>query len=326
VSVRSIAVAGTPRVGFALLTFLVGCTTVSPNAVKDKRSSGVTRRFDRPAPELYQASVLAMGRIRADHPYYSGLEVVEQDAATGTVIAEQRLDSAVIPGLGEKDAIGIFVAEAPGDESDVTVVALASDQIPGGAGTYVASLNGAEARVFPAIESALETIPESPRTASAPLAAPAPISAVPPPSAVPATAGRSSSPEPVHSGGSAVGTAPAPAAEPSATSQTARLTPPASSSTVAANVRTSATEPIDRAYEVLRTSGRWRPLVRETRADGMEEIRVGTWAKVTESGGRVRVAFRDRAASAADAAQLALELNAAGLQVDVVSDTASNAR
>src|SRR5262249_22924547 len=77
---------------------------------------------------------------------------------------------------------------------------------------------------------------------------------------------------------------------------------------------------IDRLYETLRASGGWRPLVRETRVDGNEEERVGSWATLTDAGdGRVRLKVRE-GSSATDAARLALELSQAGFSVVVESE------
>jgi hypothetical protein len=290
----------------ALAGLAVSCTSVSPEAVRAHRDSGVTRRYDRSVPDVYQASVAAIDRIRTDHPLFSGLEVVEKDPATGTVIAEQRLDSAVIPGLGEKDAVGIFVAEAPNGASDVTVVALASDQIPGSAGTYVASLNGAESRVFPAIDAALDTIPES----APPAAAAAPAASASPPRAqasVPAA--------PLEVGAATPGDA-----SPARVARVSESAPPVA----AAAARVAHRETLlDRVYDALHASSAWRPLVRETRADGSEEVRVGRFATITASDGRVRLVLRDGGGSAAEAARLALEIERAGFSVDVVSERAA---
>jgi hypothetical protein len=74
---------------------------------------------------------------------------------------------------------------------------------------------------------------------------------------------------------------------------------------------------LDRAYEVLRSSGSWRPLVREVREDGSEEIRVGSWASLRADGDRLRLILKEGAGSPSDAARLALELSSAGFAVDV---------
>lgn len=313
----------------ALPAALAGCTTVTPAAVKEKRDAGVTRHFDRSPEDVYQASVLAIDRIRVDHPQFSGLEVVEKDPANGTVIAEQRLDSAVVPGLGTKDAVGIFVAGAPNGSSDVTVVALATDQIPGSAGTYVASLNGAEARVFPAIDSVLDTIPDR-----SPVAAPAASS---PASAAMARAGQVApspaaaeparlEPPRVPASAPAVRSAPPPAA-PEAPAELARTSPAAPAATEAARTSARAVpSALDRVYDVLHASSAWRPLVREVRADGSEEVRIGRWATLRESEGRIRLAVREGAASPTDAARLALDLERAGFAVDVTSEAAQPAQ
>jgi hypothetical protein len=290
------------------------CTSVNPSAVRAKRESGVTKRYDRAAPDVYQASVAAIEQIRVDHPLFSGLEVVEKDPATGTVIAEQRLDSAIIPGLGEKDAVGIFVAEGPGGTSEVTVVALASDQIPGDVGTYMASLNGAESRVFPAIDSALAAIPES-----APVVSDADngsIRAAAPPRSV-GTPAAATAPAAVAAPASAAPIAPA------AATQIARTSPSAPSAAAAAESIARRDTALDRVYDLLRASSAWRPLVRETRDDGTEEVRVGRFATITETSGGLRLAVRDGSGVAADAARLALDLERAGFKVDVVSERAS---
>lgn len=153
-----------------------GCTAVTTAAVKEQRESGITREYDRPPGEVYQATVLAMESLRSD-PNWRNLEITEKDPATGSVIAMRDLDSAVIPGLGERDGIGMFVADAPGGDSAVTVVRLSSDQFPGSAGTKVNTARDASDLLFPAIDAALATIPEGPRTravAAAPLAPPGP--------------------------------------------------------------------------------------------------------------------------------------------------------
>ena len=272
---------------------VAGCTAITPEAVKARESSGATRRYDRPATDVYSASVAAIDGVRAESNYWNQLKIVERDPAKGTVIAEQNLDSAVVPGLGTRDAIGIFVKDVPPDSSDVTVVVMGSDQLPGSAATSASSWPTASSLVFPAIDQALESIPETPRTAAvaAPVAA-RPSSAAPAP--------RVAAP-PVS--GSSAGTAASP--------------PPVVHATTGA---TSATV-LDRVYDTLRASGSWRPLVRETRVDGSEEIRVGSWAALSEaSDGRVRLAVRESSAHAADAARLALELSQAGFAVVVESE------
>jgi hypothetical protein len=153
-----------------------GCTAVDPAAVKADRAAGIQRGYDRPPAELYQAAVLGLESLR-DDPNWRDLEIVERDAARGTVIAERNLDSAVIPGLGEKDAIGVFVAAAPGGGSEVTVVRMSSDQFPGSAGTTVNSARDASGLIFPAIDRALESVPEGPRPRVA--AAPSPAAPAP---------------------------------------------------------------------------------------------------------------------------------------------------
>lgn len=123
-----------PMLATACLLASAGCTTVTTATVKEQRDSGITREYDRPPGEVYQAAVLAMENLRSD-PNWRNLEITEKDPATGTVIAMRDLDSAVIPGLGERDGIGVFVADAPAGESSVTVVRLSTDQFPGAAGT-----------------------------------------------------------------------------------------------------------------------------------------------------------------------------------------------
>jgi hypothetical protein len=293
-----------PRRDTALLALLsllavAGCTAVSPEKVKSYESSGVTRRYDRPASDLYTASVAAIDGVRSSSTYWDRLAIVERDPAKGTVIAEQNLDSAVIPGLGTRDAIGIFVKDVPPDESDVTVVVMSSDQIPGSAGTSASSWPTASSAVFPAIDHALESVPATPRTATAvaPAAAPRAVTAPPPPPSIPA----------------APAAAPPPATAPSAIAPTAPVAAPAAA--------TSRVATLDRVYDVLRANGTWRPLVRETRVDGTEEIRVGTWASLTDTGdGRVRLTVIGANAPAADAARLALELSQAGFAVTVDAD------
>ena len=256
-------------VGLSLTFALGGCTAITPETVKARESAGATRHYDRPSPDLYSASVAAVDIVRAQSNYWNRLEIVERDPAKGTLVAEQHLDSAVIPGVGTSDAIGIFVRDVPPGESDVTVVVLGSDQLPGSAGTSASSLPTASSVVFPAIDQALESIPVTPRTAAV----------VPAPSARAARA------------------APAP------------VVPAAGQATV-----------LDRVYDTLRAGGSWRPLIRESRADGTEELRVGSWASLADAGdGRVLVKVR-QGASATDAARLALELSQAGFAIVVESE------
>jgi hypothetical protein len=168
---------------------IAGCTTVNTATVKERRDAGISRDYDRPPAELFQASVLALENLRSD-PNWRDLRIVEKDPATGTVIAERDLDSAVIPGLGERDAIGIFVADLQGGDSRVTVVRLSSDQFPGDAGTTVNTARDASGLLFPAIDDALATVPEGPRPAvvAAPAAAPAPPAPATAPSSASAAA------------------------------------------------------------------------------------------------------------------------------------------
>lgn len=146
----------------ALAALAAGCTTVNARAVEEQRAAGITRRYDRPPAELYQAAVGGLEALR-DDPNWRGLEIVERDPARGVVIAQRNLDSALIPGLGEKDAIGVFVADAPGGDSDVTVVRLSSDQFPGDVGTTINTARDASGLLFPAIDRALASVREAPR-------------------------------------------------------------------------------------------------------------------------------------------------------------------
>jgi hypothetical protein len=266
-----------------------GCTTVNATAVKDQRSSGVTRNYARPPADLYQAAVLGLESLRED-PNWRDLQITDRDPAKGYVIAERDLDSAVIPGLGERDAIGVFVADDDGD-STVTVVRMSSDQVPGSVGTSINSARDASGLIFPAIDAALATIPEQPRPKVA--AAPAsvttsPGAAAPVAPVTPAGSARSAAPEPAPVPGLAAG-APAP----------------------------SAASTLDRVYATLRAGGTWRPLVREIAADGEDEIRIGSWVSITAEGDRVRMRVKSKDGSPVDAARLALELERAGFRVDV---------
>lgn len=268
----------------ALLTAAVtGCTTVNATAVKSDREAGVTRTYARAPGDLYQASVLGLENLRSD-PNWRDLQITERDPATGTVIAERNLDSAVIPGLGERDAIGVFVKETADGDSAVTVVRMSSDQMPGSVGTTINSARDASGLIFPAIDQALETIPEQPRART--VAAAAPTAAT----------------------GSTARTAPSSAAAPaSAAASTRAPSAPVSSSASA----------IDRVYALLRDGGSWRPLVRELTSSGDEEIRVGKWAVLTASGNRVLLRVKSKDGSPVEAARLALELERAGFTVDV---------
>ena len=275
-----------PMLATACLLVSAGCTTVTTATVKEQRDSGITREYDRPPGEVYQAAVLAMENLRSD-PNWRNLEITEKDPATGTVIAMRDLDSAVIPGLGERDGIGIFVADAPAGESSVTVVRLSTDQFPGAAGTKMNTARDASGLLFPAIDAALETVPEGPRVrtaATTPSTAPA---AAPVAAAAPriAPASAASAPAPVA-------VAAAPAAAPHAETT------------------------IDRLYAFLRDRGTWRPLTRQLSTDGSEEIRIGTWAVLTASGDRVALHVKNKS-SAVETARLALELQSAGFTVDV---------
>lgn len=238
-----------------------GCTTVNTATIKEHREAGISRNYDRPPSEVFPAAVRALESLRSD-PNWRTLEITENDPAQGTVIAERDLDSAVIPGLGERDAIGIFVADVAGGDSKVTVVRMSSDQLPGAAGTTVNTARDASGLLFPAIDAALATIPEGPRTALAP----APV-------------------------------APAPVATDGA--------------------RAAAETTLDRLYAFLRDGGTWRPLTREIANDGGEQIRVGAWASLTATGERVTLRVKAKS-SAVDAARLALDLEHAGFDVEVV--------
>lgn len=269
-----------------------GCTTVNATAVKDQRSAGVTRNYARPPAELYQAAVLGLESLRED-PNWRDLEITDRDPAKGYVIAERDLDSAVIPGLGERDAIGVFVADDDGDSS-VTVVRMSSDQMPGSVGTSVNSARDASGLIFPAIDAALATIPEQPRpkVAAAP-ASVAPSTGAPPPVAPGTTGGttggaRTAAPEPATAAPLAAGATAAPSAS-----------------------------TLDRVYATLRAGGTWRPLVREIAADGEDEIRIGTWVSLTAVGDHVRMRVKSKDGSPVDAARLAVELERAGFHVDV---------
>ena len=298
-SASTSTLAGALAVPLAALA-LSACTSVNAAAVKEHESSGVTHRYDRPPDELYEASVAAVPRMRASSSYWNQLEISERDPAKGTVIAEQHNNSA-IPGVGTTDAIGIFVNPSPPYESDVTVVVMGSDQIPGSTGTTIGSFPTAESLVFPAIDESLKSIPEKPRqVAAAPAARPAAAPARHAPSAAPAGA-------PASAGTSAP--APAPG-------EPVRSVPAAPAAGEAGT--------LDRLYDALHASGTWRPLVRETRADGAEEIRIGTWATMTDAGdGRVKLRLRDSGVSPAEAARLATWLSQAGFSVDVESEPSS---
>lgn len=269
-----------PLLAAACVVAATGCTTVSTATVKEQREHGITREYERPPGEVYQAAVLAMESLRSD-PNWRDLEITEKDPATGTVIAMRDLDSALIPGLGERDGIGMFVADASGGDSSVTVVRLSSDQFPGSAGTTVNTARDASGLLFPAIDAALATIPAAPRTRTA-TAAPAP----------------------------------APAAAPAATARTAAPVTAPVLSAPAASAAPRAETTIDRLYTLLRDAGTWRPLTRQLATDGSEEIRVGTWAVLTANGDRVSLRVKNKG-SAVDAARLALELQSAGFVVDV---------
>lgn len=265
-----------PMLATACLLASAGCTTVTTATVKEQRDSGITREYDRPPGEVYQAAVLAMENLRSD-PNWRNLEITEKDPATGTVIAMRDLDSAVIPGLGERDGIGVFVADAPAGESSVTVVRLSTDQFPGAAGTKMNTARDASGLLFPAIDAALTTVPEGPRVRTA--------ATTTAPAAGPRTASAASAPAPAA-------VAAAPVAVPHAETTT------------------------DRLYAFLRDRGAWRPLTRQLAADGSEEIRIGTWAVLTASGDRVALHVKNKS-SAVETARLALELQSAGFAVDV---------
>jgi hypothetical protein len=263
---------------------------VTTATVKEQRSAGITREYDRPPGELYQASVVALENLRSD-PNWRDLTITEKDPASGTVIAMRDLDSAVIPGLGERDGIGIFVSDAPGGDSAVTVVRMSSDQFPGDAGTKVNTARDASSLLFPAIDAALATIPEGPRTRTA---ATTPVqrtsSTSGPPAAAPA--------QPTSAAAAATSSAPPSGAAPS----------PALTS------RSDAT--LDRLYAFLRDGGTWRPLTRELARDGSEQIRIGTWATLTTAASRVTLHVKSKS-SAVETARLALDLEHAGFAVDV---------
>ena len=242
-----------PLLAAACIVAAAGCTTVTTATVKEQRAHGITREFDRPPGEVYQAAVLAMESLRSD-PNWRDLEITEKDPATGTVVAVRNLDSAVIPGLGERDGIGMFVADSSAGDSTVTVVRLSSDQFPGSAGTTVNTARDASGLLFPAIDAALATIPEGPRTRTAAAAPAAPPASSPPPPAA--------------------GRAAAPVAVPAATSRAGTT--------------------IDRLYALLRDGGTWRPLTRQLATDGSEEIRIGTWAVLTANGDRVSLHVKNK--------------------------------
>lgn len=279
----------TAATAVALLLGAAGCTKVTASAVKADRDAGVTRDYARPPGELYQAAVLGLESLRSD-PNWRDLEITERDPAQGVVIAERDLDSAVIPGLGERDAIGVFVAEAPGGDSAVTVVRMSSDQFPGSAGTTINTARDASGLIFPAIDQALATIPEAPRTR---------VAAATPPPATSAT------------GAAAAATTGRALAAPAAPSAAASA--PARVASAPAHGETT----IDRLYATLRDGGTWRPLVRELATDGREEIRIGSWAVLGTTGDRVVLRVKNKSGSAVDAARLALDLERAGFAVDV---------
>jgi len=272
----------------AVIVGIAGCTAVNPTTVKEQRDSGVTRDYSRPPADLYQAAVRGLEDLRED-PNWRGLEITERDPAQGYVIAERPLDSAVIPGLGERDAIGVFVAPTSDGDSAVTVVRMSSDQVPGSVGTSINSARDASGLIFPAIDAALATIPETPRD---------PVSAAP-------VATRPVAPPPSMAPGPAV-TAPAAALQSNA--------PVAAPLPVAA---AGAASTLDRVYATLRAGGTWRPLVREVSSSGDEEIRIGGWVALTAEGDRVRMSVKSKDGSPVDAARLALELERAGFRVDV---------
>lgn len=281
-------------IALCLLAGVGGCTAVDATAVKNDRAAGVTRTYARSPADLYQASVLGLESLRSD-PNWRDLQITERDPAKGYVIAERDLDSAVIPGLGERDAIGVFVAETPDGDSAVTVVRMSSDQIPGSVGTSVNSARDASGLIFPAIDGALETIPEQPRqrVAAAPAAtsvSPTTGSTTAAPPAQPATTYRAA----------------AQPTQPATTYHTAAPAPAAPSAST-----------VDRVYASLREGGTWRPLVREIAASGAEEIRIGTWAVLTTAGDRVLLRVKSKDGSPVDAARLALDLERAGFPVDV---------
>lgn len=268
------------------LLAVAGCTTVTTATVKEQRSAGITREYDRPPGEVYQASVLALENLRSD-PNWRDLTITEKDPATGTVIAMRDLDSAVIPGLGERDGIGIFVSDTPGGDSAVTVVRMSSDQFPGDAGTKVNTARDASSLLFPAIDAALATVPEGPRTRTA--AASTSVQGASPASIAPAPTTSVVAP-PAPAGPASIATAPAAASRADTT--------------------------LDRLYAFLRDGGTWRPLAREVARDGSEQIRIGTWATLTTTGSRVTLHVKTKS-SAVETARLALDLEHAGFAVDV---------
>jgi len=296
-----------------LLVPLAACTSISTSSVKEHRDAGTTRTYDRPPGDLYQASLLALDRLQAD-PDWKELHITEQDRDRGVIIAERRLESRVIPGVGMGDAFGIFIDAKPHDQSEVTVVSMSSDQVPGSVGTQVASFTRGEGMIFPAIDSALTAIPESPRAASASAATAAGATQAPASGArsEPASAG-------VSSPTAATQASSYPHEHASGTTGSVASLPPAEPSVARG---ASSAGPMDQVYEVLRRSGQWRPLVRELGASGHEEIRVGGWARLTATERGITLAVREGKGSAANAAKLALELSQAGFQVQVEEDTA----
>ena len=282
----------------AILAGLSACTSVNSSSVKSHRDAGTKRSYDRPAGDLYDASLLAIHDLQQTEDWKE-LTITEQDRDRGVIIAERHLDSRVIPGVGMKDAFGIFIDAQPYDRSEVTVVRMSSDQVPGDVGTSVGSFARGEGVLFPAIDAALATIPKKP---SAP--APAQVAAAAPPAV---GAQSSKSVAPVEHG--------APPAGRQAQSQSAPFAgAPAGPGSAGALM--------DRVYQQLRASGEWRPLVREVGESGAEEIRIGKWARITTDGNRVALHVREAKGAAASSARLALELNQAGFQVDVQEEGA----
>jgi hypothetical protein len=274
-----------------ILAGLSACTAVNKSSVESHRDAGVKRSYDRPAGDLYDASLLAIHDLQQTEDWKE-LTITEQDRDRGVIIAERHLDSRVIPGVGMKDAFGIFIDAQPYDRSEVTVVRMSSDQIPGDVGTSAGSYARGEGVLFPAIDAALATIPKKPSVpAQAAAAAP------------PAAAQPSRSVAPVGHGAPPAGRQ---AQLPSPPSTGAAPAGPGSASTL-----------MDSVYQQLRASGEWRPLVREVGESGAEEIRIGKWARITTDGTRVALHVREAKGAAASSARLALELNQAGFQVDV---------
>ncbi|HYC23311.1 MAG TPA: hypothetical protein VEI94_11430 [Candidatus Bathyarchaeia archaeon] len=277
-----------------ILAGLSACTSINTSSVKSHRDAGTKRSYDRPAGDLYDASLLAIHDLQQTEDWKE-LTITEQDRDRGVIIAERHLDSRVIPGVGMKDAFGIFIDAQPYDRSEVTVVRMSSDQVPGDVGTSVGSFTRGEGVLFPAIDAALATIPRKPSTE-----APAQTAAAAPPAA---GVQPSRSVAPVEHG-----------APPAAR----QAQPPIAPSAAAAQAGPgSAGALMDRVYQQLRASGEWRPLVREVGESGAEEIRIGKWARITTDGSRVALHVREAKGAAASSARLALELSQAGFQVDV---------